>query len=537
VLVTVGKGLLSQLWGLVAGASRFRPAASWRAWQGKEHQLGAIGTLQFAIGGRYDFYRHNCNANTGGNNNGDEHGAPITVSGVSAFRLLGRSWAISSSSCVVYNTGSGPDGLSGAFVAVLEVFKNGSWQYAGRSGSGQMGDPFPYILQGTASYWPDLVNFNGQPLAPPLVPDQPAEVPDWIEEVVVEPAPPPALLPPPLPLPPPLVGDPLPEFDTGTAPAPLPPLLPLPLPPLVLEPVPPQLPAPITTPIDSVIPWPGAPPVGSPGQSPRPDLVGIAQELGKIERKLEIAFSPPADKPGFNWADAWGAFNALREFLIAVSDQGSYEISSPCVSDGQPGSAADPLVRSWSGSFGPTGQIITRLDAIAGLLQDHKTLKQPTCEGGNPPATGTPIMVRFLSTTGSPASGDRLRKDFGYRDQSGSPLEVHAAHWANFTWQSGPWIVFSRGLPWGKPQVWAASQEEGERVLRHAALVAGVDLDAPGHRFDARRTESLRHRHVLTMRTRTDAGGRVWVSTRDDADGPSEVPAHLPATLRSRIDS
>jgi hypothetical protein len=208
------------------------------------------------------------------------------------------------------------------------------------------------------------------------------------------------------------------------------------------------------------------------------------------------------------------------------------------VKDGDPGSATNPLVRSWGPSLGSSGGLENRLNALAGLLQDHKNLKQPNCEAQpSVPPAGTPISLRFLSIDPSPASGDRLRKDFGYRDQSGRPLEDHTRHWLGFEWNSGPWIVFSTGLPWGKPRVWAASPQEGERVLRHAAAIAGVDLDSPSHQFVSREAMGSRYRYVLKMRLRHDAAGRPWVTSRDDPDGPPELTDHLPATLKSRIDS
>lgn len=71
-----------------------------------------------------------------------------------------------------------------------------------------------------------------------------------------------------------------------------------------------------------------------------------------------------------------------------------------------------------------------------------------------------------------------LRKRLSYRDQSGSDVAAHAAHWEGFTWQSGSVIVTSEG-PWGQVQVWASSEEEGKRVIRHAASIAGFNPDDP----------------------------------------------------------
>lgn len=182
--------------------------------------------------------------------------------------------------------------------------------------------------------------------------------------------------------------------------------------------------------------------------------------------------------------------------------------------------------------------IAARLDALPTLTQGLKDLKQPTCPAPlHAPYDGPSITVRFLSTENTPDGGRPLRKDFSYRDRLRSPLEDHAAHWLNFTWASGPWIVFSTGMPWGKPRVWAASPQEGERVLRHAAAIAGVDLDSPAHQFVSRETFNNRHRYSFNMRLRRDANGRPWVTTRDDADGFPEISSGVGATLKSSVDS
>lgn len=73
----------------------------------------------------------------------------------------------------------------------------------------------------------------------------------------------------------------------------------------------------------------------------------------------------------------------------------------------------------------------------------------------------------------------RLEKRLGYRDLSGSPQSAHVAHWLGFTFQGGPVRVCLQG-PWGSPAVYAATEEEGRRVLGHAASIAGWDLSPGG---------------------------------------------------------
>jgi hypothetical protein len=72
-----------------------------------------------------------------------------------------------------------------------------------------------------------------------------------------------------------------------------------------------------------------------------------------------------------------------------------------------------------------------------------------------------------------------LRKKLTYRDRTGRDAAFHAEHWKDFVWEAGPWIVAATG-PWGTMQVWAATQQEGRRVLAHAAVAGGWDLSQPG---------------------------------------------------------
>jgi len=69
-------------------------------------------------------------------------------------------------------------------------------------------------------------------------------------------------------------------------------------------------------------------------------------------------------------------------------------------------------------------------------------------------------------------------KRLSYRDQTGAPQSAHAAHWEGFEFQAGRVIVVCRG-PWGQLQVWAATEAEGRRVIRHAAAIAGLAVDNP----------------------------------------------------------
>lgn len=158
-----------------------------------------------------------------------------------------------------------------------------------------------------------------------------------------------------------------------------------------------------------------------------------------------------------------------------------------------------------------------RLHALADIAQGLKTFKQPICRG-KPLHTGQGVTVGFISDEPSPASGERLRKTFSYRDQAGSTLEDTVAHWEHFSWQAGPVCVSSTGGGWGEPQVWAATAAEGRRVIQHAATIAGVDLTQPQHQWQITASDSVRLGMPGTMRTR-QRRGVIQVSMRPGSGG------------------
>jgi hypothetical protein len=285
----------------------------------------------------------------------------------------------------------------------------------------------------------------------------------------------------------------------------------------VLQPVP-------TTPVDSIIPWPGSQPIGSPGQQPQPNLTGIAQELGRIERKLEIMNTPPrveGNNPILEDLPFWARL--IWELMTSGYGEGKYQLWSPCVPPDDPGGSKDPLQSGWPAGFGQIAELSAKLDSLAGLLQDHKVLPQPTCR--KPVIEGEWVSVNFESDEVSPGGEKRLRKLFRYRDQNNAPLVDHVDHWRDFTWQAGGVVVVHKGGTWGVPQVWASTADEGKRVIGHAAQIAGVDLDAPGSSWVVTHSDSPRYGRPGTMRVRRGTN-RIWmVSKRPGPSGPAEYLA------------
>lgn len=148
-----------------------------------------------------------------------------------------------------------------------------------------------------------------------------------------------------------------------------------------------------STPPGQVIPWPGARPIPGTGLAPRPDLPGIAQELGRIERKLEQMNTPRSPVLGPDGPlDLIELLKSLYEILSNLTGGTVYRLDSPCEVNEQ-GQKLEPIEIEVPGSLQPFGSITARLDALAELLQVHKNLKQPSCKGIKP--TGEWVSVQF----------------------------------------------------------------------------------------------------------------------------------------------
>ena len=160
---------------------------------------------------------------------------------------------------------------------------------------------------------------------------------------------------------------------------------------------------------------------------------------------------------------------------------------------------------------------IARLDAIVELLQAHKNFKQPVCPNERPKLEGNWRTISFRSTEPSPYGKSCIRKRFRYRSVSGIGLGELVDHWKDFTWTTGPVCVTHKGYSWGTPQVWAATADEGKRVIQHAAREAGFDADQVGE-WGISNSASPRYGVSLPVKVDT-TGGYYWITARDGEDG------------------
>ena len=397
---------------------------------------------------------------------------------------------------------------------------------------------------------PDGVNWEPLPAAP-TQPDwdgSPFPLPPLLPEPLPEVAPQPEQ---PRPLPP-LTVPTIPSTEPTTEPTPGPGPSPTPTPaaPPATEPTRPVTPFPgwpvqprpdgtSTRPDGTLTPTPKPPPVKTPtgthvidgfpmpGNGPQPTPEGIAQELGRVEKKLARLIDTKSDAPGMP-RDRLGflldSLETVIDFFRSITDGGEYEISSPCELD-ENGNRVVVKV-PYPGALQSFGVLSNKIDAIAQLLQEHKNLKQPNCST-KPVLTGEWVTVNFQSDAASPGGERPLRKVLRYRDQTAAPLEDHLAHWESFAWDAGPVIVVSKNLSWGTPKVWAASAAEGKRVISHAALVAGVDLTDPKHEWVVTGSNDPRYGRTGRMRVDTRRGTFVRVTKRP---GPSGLPSGFAPT-------
>jgi hypothetical protein len=146
-------------------------------------------------------------------------------------------------------------------------------------------------------------------------------------------------------------------------------------------------PGPRDTPRDEVLV--GTKVIPGQGLSPPPTLTGIAVEVGKIERKLELVLTQPpsggGEGPPLDLAEV---LDLLRELLGLVQRDypaGSYSLVPVCEERG-------PAVASWPAGRSPLGEVNAKLNAMASLLQAHKDMRQPICRQK---ASGEEVTVIF----------------------------------------------------------------------------------------------------------------------------------------------
>lgn len=209
---------------------------------------------------------------------------------------------------------------------------------------------------------------------------------------------------------------------------------------------------------------------------------------------------------------------AIDELFETKLPAGSFSLQAPCDVDEE----GNPLVQTWNFPE-QTAQERMLAHQITGLeaLQTHLNWKTPTCDCGQPIPEGNWRTISFRSDETSPYGKSRLRKRFRYLSVSGNDLGTLIDHWKDFVWEGGPYRVRWIGKSWRTPEVWAASESEGQRVIHHAAREAGFSPLEDG-RWSTRVSSSTRLGVQSTLRVDT-TGGYYWITERDGSNNRPTV--------------
>ena len=197
-----------------------------------------------------------------------------------------------------------------------------------------------------------------------------------------------------------------------------------------------------------------------------------------------------------------------------------YQLRSVCEVDAN-GDPVQEFVEVPIPDLAPWAALTARLDALIPLLQGQKDFKQPICSPVKP--EGEFRTIGFISESYSPNGRNYLRKRLRYRSVSGIGLNELIDYWKDFQFDAGPVTVKHRGASWGTITVWAASADEGKRVIRHAAGEAGIDADNVG-RWEISGSTSARLGMPGRMRV-NNKGGYYWITERDGSNNRPRVGA------------
>ena len=235
----------------------------------------------------------------------------------------------------------------------------------------------------------------------------------------------------------------------------------------------------------------------------------------------------PGDSP-FQWEDDLkdtanicsnaDVIQLLNQLLVNPISGQTYALNSICELDDD-GNPTTKTVEREIPSLSPLLSIATRVDALVPLLQGQKDFKQPVCPPVKP--QGEFRTIGFISENRSPNGRDYLRKRLRYRSVSGLGLNELIDYWKDFQFDAGPVTVKHRGASWGTITVWAASADEGKRVIRHAAGEALIDADQVG-RWEVSGSSSSRLGMPGKMKVNT-RGGYYWITARDDSNNRPRV--------------
>ena len=207
--------------------------------------------------------------------------------------------------------------------------------------------------------------------------------------------------------------------------------------------------------------------------------------------------------------------DVMNNLLLPQLDSSSFTLTAPCNKDEQ----GNPLQTTWDfPTQDAQSRLLSHQVALMEIIQQQLDWKTPICDE-HPLDEGDFRTISFRSEQTSPYGKSRLRKRFRYRAVSGNDLSAVIDHWKDFSFEAGPYRVRWVGGAWRSPEIWAATEAEGQRVIEHAAVEAGVS-PLEGGRWSTRLSGSTRQGVPGTMKIDT-TGGYYWITARD---GSSERP-------------
>ena len=235
----------------------------------------------------------------------------------------------------------------------------------------------------------------------------------------------------------------------------------------------------------------------------------------------------PPDTPDKPWWKDWvdsivkGAAAGLTEEIIEnllnpSYEAASYELIAACDRD-ENGELEKYVYEFPKQSY--QDRLMAWQFALAEMQQADVSWATRTCSGKPADLFLHWRSITFESDDYTETGNSRLVKRLRYRGSSPGDVIQLREHWKDFEWDTGGVVVYHSGSPVGTPQVWAASVDEGKRVLRHAFGEAGIDPDQVG---EWGTSSSDNPRYGVSRRVKLKTIDGCWMATA--RSGPSGWP-------------
>ena len=256
-------------------------------------------------------------------------------------------------------------------------------------------------------------------------------------------------------------------------------------------------------------------PPDGPDGTPR-SIEEIIEEINNTERKIIEEINNNTDE-------------RIEEYFnerVPVIAGGTWDLQGVCEKDAE-GAILDPQpTTEWTYQGGSAAVVANyQLMLMQEMLQQQLDWRHLTCGGSKPELQGDWVSTGWMSLEASENSNRPLRKLFRYRSLGDRDVVALLGYWKDFQWEAGPVCVVHTKAWWGLLQVWAASEEEGKRVIRFAGVNAGIDPDTEGT-WQISTSTGSRYGRTGTM-TLACYKGQYHVSARDTPDWPTMQPGEI----------